>query len=154
MVRQGVSSPYDLLKTAGLSVGASKNTLDRLEVQSQLKRRISNSPRKKLTYSLTATGRKRLTSELSLLLKNLPTEFESAVRLACLAIYHRRRDDAVRLLLALADARESFVPNRQPQKPARTALNKWILESCAAARRSGEVKVLRDLAKLLKSGKL
>jgi integrase len=99
MVKRGFSSPYDLLVQCGLSVGASKGALDRLEDESMIRRRAAASGRGKLSFEITSAGKKSLKSALPKLLANVPKEFESGIRLVCLARLSNGRKAADRVLL-------------------------------------------------------
>jgi DNA-binding MarR family transcriptional regulator len=152
MLRQGASSQYDLLKRAGLSIGASSLVIRRLEKQGQIRREKTSSVRKRIEFIVTSTGIRRLQREVPMMLDgldDLPREVEAAVRLACLAVYGGRRKTASELLRRFAAQHKSTHSGPIPGHRSGPELNLWILSTCEQQRRVAEVKVLMKIARAL-----
>jgi DNA-binding PadR family transcriptional regulator len=162
MVDQGWKTPYRLKEAAGISVGAALPALNRLQGRGLLKR-AEVAARNKQEYELTAAGKKAMTSELKRLLKEYretpPHDSESALRLAALAFFSKRRGIAASLLKNTGEARRRLA-RLKAEEVGRVvatdlaALYRRMGEACEAARSQAEAEALISLASQLKRIKI
>jgi DNA-binding PadR family transcriptional regulator len=107
MIEQGVSTPYELQSTAGISVGASIPALRRLEKHGYV-RRAEASARRKQPFTITAAGSKWLKSRWKACVSGAPPlEMDGLLRVAFLAWIQADKARAVRVLKNAARARPS-----------------------------------------------
>jgi DNA-binding PadR family transcriptional regulator len=162
MVDQGWNTPYRLKEAAGISVGAALPALNRLQGRGLLKR-AEIAARNKQEFELTAAGKKAMTSELKRLLKEYreapPNDAESALRLAALTFFSKRRGIAASLLKDAGGVRRRLarLKTEEAGKLVTTdlpTLYRSMVEACEAARSEAEGKAMIILAAQLKRIKI
>jgi DNA-binding PadR family transcriptional regulator len=154
-VRAGLETSYDLNKKADLSVGATIPLLARLQEDGLLEsaRSVRNSRR----YSLTATGDKVFQQQWRQLLLSHPSDLESILRIAYLAIAMKTDARTVRSFLRMSaqqrkhlgalrarDASSLLIPTA---KVSFGVGYRWLRACCDAARLRGEAAMLLRIAK-------
>ena len=156
-VKSGIATPYALLVSSGLSVGATIPALKRLSERGLLAKGESGS-RGRQEFRLTARGKQQL-AKLPQALANLPgnelNETESLVRALALAVCCN--DEAIFQKLAQKGeqkrqerlaASHSAVEN--PPKPDDTvAIYRWMLARVAVAKGQAEGRQLERIQKTL-----
>ena len=159
LIRDGVSTPYQMLRSAALSPGATLPALGRLESQGYVRRGKAGS-RGRTEYRLTKSGRRYLDAGWQPLLKKPAAgDIETMLRTAALA---RASGAPVQLVVgylrAAAKARSVESKRRlngnfaTPKAKAGAAdLYQWMQEAHAAGRLEAEAKTLRKTASRLKS---
>jgi DNA-binding PadR family transcriptional regulator len=158
LVDQGWKTPYRLKEAAGISVGAALPALNRLQSQGLLKR-AEVAARKKQEFDVTSAGKKAVSNEMKRLLKDCretpPNDAESALRLAALAFFSKRRGIAVSLLKSTGEVRRRQARLRSEQATNVVATDLATLyrrmgEACEAARSEAEAEAMITLAGQLK----
>jgi hypothetical protein len=158
LVAQGVSTPYLLKASAGLSVGATLPALNRLKDR-KLLHRAETAARNKQEFEITAFGKKVMMSETKRLLAEAestpPTDTESTLRLAALAFFSKKRSTAASLLKRAGEARRQLSKARindgvQFTTTDLPSLFRSLSKTCEAARSDGEGDALIALAGKLK----
>src|SRR6478609_3420031 len=84
LLQTGISTPYDLMSKAGISLGSSIPVLRRL-LKRKLVIRSEHGTRGARRFIVLHSGRTILKEELAAQLKAHPTDLESMLRLACVA---------------------------------------------------------------------
>lgn len=162
LVDQGWKTPFRLKEAAGISVGAALPALKRLQGRGLLKR-AEVAARNKQEYELTAVGKKAMTSELKWLLKEYReaphNDAESALRLATLAFFSKRRGIAASLLKDAGEVRRRLARLKAEEAGKVLAtdlptLYRSMVEACEAARSQAEAEALIALAKQVKRIKI
>jgi DNA-binding PadR family transcriptional regulator len=106
LIDTGVTSSYAMREQAGISVGASRPALQRLK-KFGLVEDGEVEARKRLAFKLTRRGRRAKATGLNLLLEqyreNPPSDTESILRIAALAMFERKKLATVRLLKDAAE---------------------------------------------------
>jgi hypothetical protein len=162
LVDQGLNTPYQLKTSAGLSVGAALPALNRLNGR-KLLQRAATAARNKQQFEVTPLGKTIMTSQTKRVLgeaKTAPlTDTESALRLAALAFFSKKRSIAVSLLTKLGQSRRKQATRRAKDGPEFSTpdlpgLYRSLRDACEAARSDAEGEVLIALAGKLKKAKL
>ncbi len=162
LIGQGLNTPYQLKATAGLSVGATLPALNRLK-ERKLLQRAEVAARNKQEFEVTPLGKTIMISETKRLLaeaKTTPlTDTESALRLAALAFFNKKRDAAASLLESAGESRlQSTRTKGQVLAKISTAdlpsLYRSLSETCEAARLQAEGHTLVALAAKFKKTKI
>ena len=162
LVEQGCNTPYRLKEDAGISIGAALPALNRLKDRGLLKR-AEQSARNKQEFEVTAVGKKAIGSEAKRLLAEFragqPHEAESVLRLAALALSHKRPRVAASLLRNTGLARRQLTKLKSEERgPIDTtnlaAIYRTMNEACARARSKAEAEALITLAAQLRGRKV
>jgi DNA-binding PadR family transcriptional regulator len=118
LIDNGLSTPYDLQKSAGLSPGATVPALQRLIVQKWV---IAGKPgiRGRTEHKITPEGRRYLKGTWKLLIDDGPSgDLDADVRVALLALWvGRDRRIAVSFLRATADKIQTACKSKEPDDP-------------------------------------
>jgi DNA-binding PadR family transcriptional regulator len=162
LVDRGWKTLYRLKDAAGISVGAALPALNRLHDRGLLKR-AEVAARNKQEFDVTSSGKKALTSEMKRLLQEYretpPNDAESALRLAALAFFSKRRGIAVSLLKRTGEARRRLAKLRSEEignvvATDLAALYRRMGEACEAARSEAEAEAMIALAGQIKRIKI
>jgi DNA-binding PadR family transcriptional regulator len=162
LVDRGWSTPYRLKEAAGISVGAALPALNRLLGRGLLKR-AEIAARNKQEFEVTPAGKKVMNGEIKRLFKQFketpPSDAESALRLAALAFFHKRRGTAVALLKSAGEARRQMAKLRSEDASQLVttdlaALYRNMSEACDVARSEAEATAIITLANKVKRLKI
>jgi DNA-binding PadR family transcriptional regulator len=142
------------LSRARLSVGAAHAALQRL-ITRKLLTRGKEGARHKKECRLTDAGREALASWTELLGRfenGAPSDLESILRIAALALVNGRKREALRLLeCAAGERREGATKTKSPPKfppdlgRDLTALYSWMIATAQAGRIECEARALRHI---------
>jgi len=154
MIDQGLETPYELLRDAGISPGAAIPALQRMEKAGLLKKSAAGSRRRR-SYSLTTTCRSELKEFLSRSFSApCPKDLDAALRTIALAATTKgKKNAAERLLLELREHRSALekemraVSTELPNHASE--LYSWLGKSFEAARLKGEREALAKILTLL-----
>jgi DNA-binding PadR family transcriptional regulator len=162
LVDRGWKTLYRLKDAAGISVGAALPALNRLQDRGLLKR-AEVAARNKQEFDVTSAGMKAMTREMKRLLQECretpPNDAESALRLAALAFFSKRRVVAASLLKSTGEARRRLARLRSEEAgnlvaTDLAALYRRLGEVCEAARSEAEAEAMITLAGQLKRIKI
>jgi|ERR1035438_4980671 hypothetical protein len=119
LIDSGVATSYAMREEAGISVGASRPALHRLSALALVAEGAAGA-RGKVTFKLTASGRRAKSASLNFLLADYrlhpPSDIESILRVAALALSAAKPAEAVELMTRAADRFRRIA--REVGKPA------------------------------------
>lgn len=157
LIQRGITTPYRLQVSVGLSAGATIPVLNRLKENGFLK--CGNpGPRQRMEYEITASGVRHLESEWKPLLSApAPSDVDAILRIVVLALLSgANRRTAVSYLRGAA-AEKAADSKRRKQYAASTqssvssagspGLHNWMHAMRTAARSAADARLLRELAK-------
>jgi DNA-binding PadR family transcriptional regulator len=158
LIERGVATPYDFMKRADLSPGATLPVLRRLQ-SSGLVRRGEAGSRRRTAYDLTAKGQRHLATSWRALLDSQPSDIDATFRIAVVALMSgAQRDRVARFLHEAAERRTIFMHADGPERPSSGRTKdcagwyRFMKVSYSRARLDTEANVLVDLARELASG--
>jgi DNA-binding PadR family transcriptional regulator len=157
LLDRGCNTPYELQRHAGLSQGAAIPALRRLSRANLIRKAEEESATKRPRhrYTLTSAGRRTLTAESKscLSLEVVPTDLDTILRLADLAMYRRiRRMNVAAMLTDAAEQRERTASAARTQTGQPTSEYLRFRRFCDVARLNAEAHALRALASEIDSG--
>jgi len=153
LIDSGVATAYAMREQAGISVGASRPSLLRLQNLGFVEKGKAEA-RNKVVFRLTWRGRQAKTVGLNLLLResrlNPPSERESIVRIVSLAAFERRTSGAVQVLSKAAEecrrrAKDFDETTKEPGTGV-AGLYRAMMALCSSAERRAFAAVLDKLA--------
>jgi hypothetical protein len=154
LIRDGISTLYELKKEAGISIGAASPSLRRLQEKGMIARRTNGrrkvlvGARGKLQYRIGIFAYPFLESDwIAGFERDLPTDTESVCRLVALAELVNRRDVAKKALAhAITDRRKRARKHVPPVgRSAIAARYRSIAMACEAARLKAEATILKKI---------
>lgn len=150
LIENGIGTPYEFQKFAGISQGASIPALRRL-IDGGLVRPGKAGSRGRTAHQITLAGQKTLKEGWRALVDGQPSgDLEADLRVALLAlVVGRNRRAAVEYLRRSADEKSSAVGAKREQAEAGPALARWYSSLRAEAVKSmrrAESEVIRRLA--------
>jgi DNA-binding PadR family transcriptional regulator len=154
MIDRGTNTSYELLRKAGLSLGASTPSLRRLLkaglISLQMEEETSMRPRHQ--YALTDHGKRSVREAWKTLLvaRSIPPDLDSILRVVDMALHYGgdRRKIAVFLLEASRDRQR--LAGKAAIDSTQDISYVGMRKKCDARRMSGEAEELRDLAQRVK----
>jgi DNA-binding PadR family transcriptional regulator len=153
LIDSGVSTPYELQKTAGLSQGATIPALQRL-LEARLVRQGEPGARGRTDYKVTAAGRKALKVGWQPLVEAGPSgDIDSDLRVALLAIWAGSdRRLAANFLRQSGDKKMELIAVAELTSDAVTPLARWYTDlrsASAKALLAAEYEAIRAMAEAL-----
>jgi DNA-binding PadR family transcriptional regulator len=158
MIDQGLKTPYDLFRSAGMSPGTTIPALQRLERAGL----VSKSPaglRRRRSYDLTTKGRTGLNEFLSRSFSGpCPTDLDAALRMIALAATTAgKKAEALRLLQELVEQRDRAEKNLATSslKPPFTAaaLHRWLKDVLAGHHAQVEKEALAKISRAIRKAR-
>ncbi len=151
LIRDGVSTPYDMQVRANISTGATLPSIRRL-LSNGLIKEAKKGPRGRREFSLTPSGRREVQSVARSLDTEAPGDLESVLRLACMAVVDGKPASARELLLQAAAqyaqrsrrAKKSTLA-LQSERPTLAGLYAAALAHCDEKRHDATRKSLESL---------
>jgi hypothetical protein len=159
LVESGMTTSYDLMAKAGISVGSSLPILKHLE-RSNLIKRFPVGARKAVRFTILEAGMDLLSNELEQQLEARFSDLDSTLRLACLAWMKKSRKHYAMILMesatilrsrrkwASAEAKE--LAGRESELTAGERYH-WLKVSLEAHRLQAEASVLGELSRSARS---
>jgi DNA-binding PadR family transcriptional regulator len=154
LISRGLSTPYDLHASAGLSPGATIPALGRLETAGFVTKG-EEAARRRLEYQLTARGKKHLESSWRVLLDSPPnSDLDSILRVASLALLMGEKKQTVSAYLTDAskrrEAKAATVKIADAPKLREIGLYPWFRQFGEPTRTAAEAAILKKIASIVK----
>jgi DNA-binding PadR family transcriptional regulator len=157
LISRGLSTPYDLHASAGLSPGATIPALGRLEAAGFVTKGEEEA-RRRLEYQVTAKGKKHLESSWRTLLDSSPnSDLDSILRVASLALLMGEKKQTVAgYLSGAAKQRQAKAAGDKPTerpKLREPELYLWLKQFGEPVRAASERAILMKMASIVKRGR-
>lgn len=154
LVKQGLTTKYELRERAGMSLGSTSPVLDRLREEGLITA-SEEGARGSVRFSVTAKGANVLKQQVASLLSSRPRDIDSILRITYLAWLNGDTEDLANFMNKSADALHGLAESRRAEAgrlnhalgetPDGDAF-RWLRTHCEAARVQAEADALLDLS--------